>query len=80
MNRILIAAFLVAGPGLLFTPGMLEAQSQSIALPACASNGDMDGDGVPDAYDSDEKDSCLASWTGYEDCSTGAGDGIPDCQ
>lgn len=49
-------------------------------LPYCAADGDLDGDGIADEIDSDETDSCLASGSGFEDCSTGAGDGIPDCQ
>jgi hypothetical protein len=49
-------------------------------LPPCATDGDMDGDGVPDDLDSAMTDSCTASASGFEDCDTGAGDGIPDCQ
>ena len=49
-------------------------------LPACATNGDKDGDGVSDVDDQTETDSCTLTSTGFEDCETGAGDGIPDCQ
>lgn len=51
-----------------------------VDLPVCATNGDKDGDGVSDAVDSSEADSCIATSTGYENCATGAGDGIDDCQ
>ncbi len=58
-------------------PGIRDAQSEP--LPACSLVGDKDLDGIPDVVDSDEVDSCIASSTGYEDCTTGAGDGLPDC-
>ena len=54
--------------------------AQSQGLPACAATGDKDGDGVSDEADSDEADSCTASTSGLEDCATGAGDGLPDCE
>jgi len=72
----LIAAAALLAIGIVIASPAVRAQS----LPACATDGDMDSDGVPDAQDSDETDSCLVSSSGYEDCSTGAGDGIPDCQ
>ena len=77
MKRILIiAAVALAGIGLTVIPQASQAQS----LPACALDGDKDGDGIVDEDDSDDADSCLASSSGLEDCMTGAGDGIPDCQ
>jgi hypothetical protein len=77
MKRILIiAAVVFAGIGLAAIPCASLAQS----LPACSLDGDKDGDGILDADDSDETDSCLESNSGLEDCSTGAGDGVPDCQ
>jgi hypothetical protein len=78
MKRVLIAFALVAAAGLLLTPS--SPRAQSVSLPLCATDGDKDRDGVPDVLDADETDSCLASSSGYEDCTTGVGDGIPDCQ
>lgn len=68
---------MLAFAGFMLTPLSIMAEEP---LPACATNGDLDSDGVFDIDDSDETDSCLASSTGLEDCSTGAGDGVPDCQ
>lgn len=68
---------LLALGGVALLPDDVSAQT---SLPPCASDGDKDGDGVADWVDSDETDSCTASFTGVEDCSTGAGDGLPDCQ
>jgi len=82
MKRILmtiaLASIFAIGGFTLFHPSQSHAENQS--LPTCATDGDMDGDGVLDADDSDETDSCLASSTGDEDCTTGAGDGHPDCE
>lgn len=78
MKRILKTTLFLAALAFLASPAPSTAEEPT--LPACAANGDMDADGVADADDSDEADSCLASSTGLEDCSTGAGDGIPDCQ
>lgn len=52
------------------------------ALEACGTTGDQDGDGVPDASDSSQTDSCFIDETGLREnsCETGAGDGIPDCE
>lgn len=81
MKRILlISAIVLSGAAAFVAPRLRHAQADPPALPACAADGDKDGDGVADADDSDEADSCRASSTGFEDCSTGAGDGLPDCQ
>lgn len=77
--RYLILSLLTALSLVVFTAAPQTARADD-PLPACATDGDMDGDGVLDVDDSDETDSCLASSTGLEDCSTGAGDGLPDCQ
>lgn len=75
--KITIAAF---GIGICLGWAPLAAYAQSQELPACQTAGDKDGDGVLDLVDSDEVDSCTASSTGLEDCLTGAGDGLLDCQ
>lgn len=49
------------------------------AIPACVTGSDWDQDGRSNDTDVTADDSCTASTTGAEDCSTGAGDGIPDC-
>lgn len=58
------------------------SQDSSDTLPACAPGDDYDGDGVPNLEDSDETDSCQLDprGTGLVDCTTGAGDGFPDCR
>jgi len=63
----------------LFAPRQTRADEPA-PLPACATDGDKDGDGIADEVDNDETDSCKASSTGRENCDTGAGDGLPDCQ
>jgi hypothetical protein len=52
------------------------------ALESCGTAGDQDGDLVPDLLDSSQTDSCLLDPNnfGFNDCTTGAGDGIPDCE
>ena len=52
------------------------------ALETCGTTGDQDSDGVPDASDSSQTDSCLLDPHGFglNDCATGAGDGLPDCE
>lgn len=79
MKRILITlgVLMLVGFGGL---AMLTNNGWAQSLPACATDGDKDGDGVADAVDSDEYDSCQATSGGYENCTTGAGDGLPDCQ
>jgi hypothetical protein len=70
MKKILL---LLAMSFLIGTPSIAQS------VPVCAVNGDMDSDGVLDDVDSDETDSCLATSSGHEDCTTGAGDGVADC-
>ncbi len=53
--------------------------SESQNLAACVAGNDWDQDGKLNADDVTPDDSCSATSTGLEDCSTGAGDGIPDC-
>lgn len=52
------------------------------AIETCGTTGDQDGDLVPDLLDTSQTDSCLSDPYGFglNDCSTGAGDGIPDCE
>lgn len=57
-----------------------DTGSAAQALESCGTTGDQDGDLVPDNVDSSQNDSCTATATGFEDCTTGAGDGIPDCE
>lgn len=73
--KTLNVLFLLAILGLSTQTALADDQ-----LPVCAANGDKDGDGVPDAQDQTDDDSCTSTHTGFEDCATGAGDGLPDCQ
>lgn len=60
----LLASFCLAVP--------MTVQAED-PLPPCATDGDKDGDGVPDGQDSDEYD--------YDpSAQDGDGDGLPDCQ
>jgi hypothetical protein len=77
MRRIMLLTAALSFP--LIHYGISRAQ-EGPSLPTCAVNGDKDGDGVVDWDDSDEADSCLVSSVGLEDCNTGAGDGLPDCE
>jgi hypothetical protein len=79
MKRIIISIGIVLGLGVLLSPRLLRAQAHGNSLPPCATDGDKDGDGVPDEVDVEEQDSCIASTSGYEDCDYGEGDGLPDC-
>jgi hypothetical protein len=72
----LTATFVLLGALALSFPAIGFADT---SLPACATNGDKDGDGVLDSADQTDTDSCTLTDTGFEDCSTGAGDGLPDC-
>ena len=78
--KYLLLSLLTALSLVAFTAAPQTAQAEDPPLPACATDGDMDGDGVPDETDSDETDSCLATSTGLEDCFYGTGDGQPDCR
>ncbi|MEK7545479.1 MAG: hypothetical protein AAB554_00205 [Patescibacteria group bacterium] len=58
------------------------------ALELCGTTGDQDGDGIPDYYPNGEEwdvsqtDSCLSDPNGFglNNITTGAGDGLPDCE
>jgi hypothetical protein len=76
MRNLLIALF--AACALAVFMAAPQTASAEDPLPCAATDGDMDGDGVLDEDDSDELDACHLSSSGLEDCSTGAGDGLPD--
>jgi hypothetical protein len=74
-----LAALTVALAGGLHATLTAAPAKAEATLPVCATSGDKDGDGVADADDSTQTDSCTLTSTGFENCLTGEGDGIPDC-
>lgn len=76
-TKIMTKTLLTLAMLLLSAPVVAHADDD---LPLCAADGDKDGDGIADSSDQTEDDSCTLTDTGYEDCETGAGDGLPDCR
>jgi hypothetical protein len=78
MKKLIAISVMIIGLtalGVILAPSSSQAQS----LPSCATDGDMDGDGVLDVIDQAPKDSGYDSPL-VDGTLTGVGDGIDDCE
>ena len=77
-KRYLLVPSIILGITLAAYGSPTQGSAQG-SLPACVPGNDWDQDGVANDDDVTADDSCNATSTGIEDCTTGAGDGQPDC-